>query len=202
VAPEWFGATSQLAAELAAVGIRPSDIDLVVITHVHDDHMGGTVTAARELAFPNARHLVHRADLEWQRGWAERDDEERLIYDTLLLPLEEAGLLVAVDGDSEIAEGIRLRHAPGHTPGHQMVQVGGAGGRALISGDAFNHPLQISEPGWHGSSDDDPGLASSTRRALLDEIAGGHVLLAPSHFAEAFGRVEPDNDGRPHWVPA
>lgn len=202
VAPEWFGATSQLSDELAAVNVQPSDIDTVVITHVHDDHIGGTVTAAREPAFPNARHLVHGADLDWQRDWAVREEEDRVIYETLLLPLEHAGLLEAVKGDIEIAEGIRLRHAPGHTPGHQMVEVGGAGGRALISGDAFNHPVQISEPSWYGNSDDDPDMATSVRRALLDEIAGGDVLMAPSHFAEPFGRVEPGPDGRPHWVPA
>lgn len=201
LSPAWFGADGRLGQELAAAGVSVSDVDTVVITHVHDDHIGGTVTVSGEPAFPNARYLIQRADLEWQRAWAGKQEEDRVIFETLLRPLEDAEVLRLLDGEETVVEGIRLRPAPGHTPGHQIVEVGTPDDRVLITGDAFNHPAQLANPGWYGRSDDELEVANATRRSLLEEVTDSPAVLAPSHFARPFGRVVSTGPGHVTWEP-
>jgi hypothetical protein len=81
------------------------------------------------------------------------------------------------------------------------VDVAAEGSRVLISADAFNLPVQMAEPGWHSATDQDPALANATRRALVSELAGTTALVAPSHFAEPFGRIASGADGRTAWEP-
>jgi glyoxylase-like metal-dependent hydrolase (beta-lactamase superfamily II) len=197
---DWFLRPGALLRELAADGLDPADVDTVVLTHVHDDHVGGTVVGTTP-AFPNARYLLHRSDREAQRAWAAENDEDRAIDQALLVPLERAGVLDLLDGETSVADGVRIRPAPGHTPGHQVVEITSGGERGLISGDTFNLPVQLSESGWHSSSDHDPSVAGQTRRRLCAELQGGETIVVPSHFAEPFGRVVLDADGSPVWSP-
>ena len=95
-----------------------------------------------------------------------------------------------LEGDTSLSEHLELRHAPGHTPGHQVLRVASEGSRALLSADAFNHPAQLAHPDWPSGSDDDVDDAIATRRAILAELAAHReTVLAPTHFAESFGRV-------------
>lgn len=201
--PTWFGAPGDLAAELRRAGTAPDGIDTVVLTHVHDDHLGGTVAFAGgvpEPAFPRATYLLQRADRAWQRQLALEDDEDRVIEVTLLQPLEHSGQLQLLDGDHTVADGVELQPAPGHTPGHQIVRVRSRGSLALITGDAFNHPIQIPHPAWPSGTDSDPAEASRTRRSILAELAARPgTPIAPSHLAEPFGEVRSTADGPPMW---
>ena len=107
----WYPAPGQLLGSLAEAGTSPHDVDVVVLTHVHDDHIGGTVTAQGEPAFQNARYLVNRIDLAWQEELAQRFDEDRAIWDRLLAPLRSRGVLQAIDGDHEITQGVHAARA-------------------------------------------------------------------------------------------
>jgi glyoxylase-like metal-dependent hydrolase (beta-lactamase superfamily II) len=205
-APEWFGVPGNLHAALAETGTTPSDIDTVVISHVHDDHLGGTVVFPENgepvPAFPNARYILQRADRDWQFQLAESDEEDRVIADLLLKPLEQAELVDLIDGDHRFADGIELHHAPGHTPGHQMVRLRSGSASALLSGDAFNHPIQLEHPEWPSGSDDSHEGAETARRALLEELGmGSDTVVAPTHFAEAFGHIRSGADGSAIWRP-
>jgi glyoxylase-like metal-dependent hydrolase (beta-lactamase superfamily II) len=199
-AAAWFPTPGRLPAELAAVGASPADVDTVVLTHIHDDHLGGAATSG-DPTFPNARYLLQAADLAALRSGAATDEEDREIYEASVLPLEAAGVLDVVEGDAELAPGIRVRHAPGHTPGHQIVDVAGGQDRMLITADAFNLPVQMTEPAWHAATDHDPGLANATRRSLLAELAGTGALVGPSHFAHPFGRIAFGPGSRTAWEP-
>jgi glyoxylase-like metal-dependent hydrolase (beta-lactamase superfamily II) len=199
-AAAWFPTPGRLPAELAGAGASPTDVDTVVLTHIHDDHLGGTAESG-EPTFPNARYVLQGADLRTLRSNAETDDEDREIYEASVLPLEAAGVLDVVEGDVELVPGVRLRHAPGHTPGHQVVDVAAGGARALISADAFNLPPQMTEPGWYSATDQDPQVANATRRSLLAELGGTQALVAPSHLAEPFGRIAAGPGGRTAWEP-
>jgi len=203
--PEWMGAAGDLPHALREAGAEPESIDTVVISHVHDDHIGGTVRFEGETpvpAFPNARHIVQRADLEWQREAARESEEDETIWRTLLAPLEAAGLIDAVDGDTDLVEGIQLHHLPGHTPGHQVVRLHSEPDRAIIGADIFNHPAQISHPDWFAETDADHALAAASRRAMLAELASHPgTVFAPAHLAEAFGEVRNGPDGLTGWAP-
>ena len=200
LSPTWFGATGRVLDELRAAGVEPDVIETVVLTHMHDDHVGGTVMTPGAITFPKARHVMHGADIEWLREWAKRDEEVRVVFDSFLAPLEQAGLLMPAEDGQPLAEGVRLRHLPGHTPGHSGVEVRSGGDRLVISGDAFNHPFQFGHPEWFGRSDGEPERAGATRRTLLEECSGSSVLIAPSHFADPFGRARTGEDGRAEWT--
>ena len=178
--PEWMGTPGRLLDVLRDAGTPPDAIDTVVITHVHDDHIGGTVTfpigaegePVPTPAFPRARHVIQRADWEWQLELAAQDEEDATIFRLLLEPLESAGLVDLIDGDVDLARGIQLHHAPGHTPGHQIVRLHSKGRRAIVTADAFNHPAQFSHPDWPSGPDADPPAGRrhpprADRRALL-----------------------------------
>ena len=201
-AMSWYPGPGQLLGRLAETGTVPRDVDVVVLTHVHDDHVGGTVTADGEPAFPNARYVVNRIELDWLEELAQKFDEDRAIWDRLLAPLRSVGVLQAIDGAHEITRGIRTRPFPGHTPGHQVVDVGDGGASLLLSGDAINHPAQLLEPELAGGPDDDPETASTMRRRLIAELVDSDQVLAPAHFAEPFGRLVSDGPtGRISWLP-
>lgn len=203
VAAKWFGVEGKLMGLLKEVGIDESEIHIVVITHVHDDHIGGTVTREGTVSFPNARHLMQRADWEWAHRSAKADgvsEGDRVIWERLLLPLQSADVLQLVEGDFSLTSEILLRHVPGHTPGHQVVQVNDEGRCLLIASDAFNHPGQLSHPDWSNAADQEPSVASVSRRMILEELAARpETIVAPTHFVEAFGTVETNDAGR--WAP-
>jgi glyoxylase-like metal-dependent hydrolase (beta-lactamase superfamily II) len=187
---------------LAESRTSPAEVEVVVLTHVHDDHIGGTVTPDGGPAFPNARYVINRVELDWLEELAGTSEEDRAIWDRLLAPLQSGGMLQAIDGDHEVLPGISTRHLPGHTPGHQVVQVSDGGASLLLSGDAINHPAQLQQPELATGPDDDVEGALRARRKLLAELVDSDGMLAPAHFAEPFGRLVSDGPaGGVSWVP-
>jgi glyoxylase-like metal-dependent hydrolase (beta-lactamase superfamily II) len=176
------------------VGASPDDVDTVAISHSHDDHVGGVVLADGSPAFPRARYVIQRADHDWERDAAQTG--ENPTWTALLEPLSVAGVLDVIEGDHQLTDDIALHHAPGHTPGHQVIRIESGDGRALLSADTWNHPIQLAHPGWESGSDNDRAEAEVTRRALLAELATDpSVLVATTHFAESFGHIRHGANG-------
>jgi glyoxylase-like metal-dependent hydrolase (beta-lactamase superfamily II) len=187
----WTGIEGSLPTELADAGVDPLAIELVLISHVHDDHLGWNVTQAGTPTFPNARYVINRAD--WELMADATDEEDREIFEAALEPLHRAGVIELSGSALEITSELRLEHAPGHTPGHQVLAIDSGGERALLSADLVNHPVQLHQPGLAGTSDMDPERANATRTSWLERIEREGPVVAPGALR---GTVREDRPGR------
>jgi glyoxylase-like metal-dependent hydrolase (beta-lactamase superfamily II) len=168
------GAGARLPAELARVGSSPDEVDLVVHTHLHVDHVGW------DGFFPNARYVVPAND--WSYFMTEESLQLRPHLGDRVEPLGDAGLVVLVDGELEVASGIRLVPTPGHTPGHASVFLESRGSELVVLGDVVVHELQLADPDLVYLSDHDPGLSASTRKHVLADLADRGIDVIVSHF--------------------
>jgi len=186
------GFDSRWPSALEQAGIRPDDVDIVVNTHLHHDHVGwNTVLTAGGLRpmFPNARYLIAAA--EFAHATATRPQLH--VIDSVL-PVQAAGQLDVCEPGHRIDAEVRLVAAPGHTPGHTLVEVVSEGRRAVLAGDLIHHPLQLRHPDVSTALCVDPVQAAATRRAVLDRYADTDTLFLPSHLPEP-GRLHRDGDG-------
>ncbi|WP_410677185.1 MBL fold metallo-hydrolase [Amycolatopsis sp. cmx-4-68] len=150
----------RLLASLHAEGLSATDIDLVLFTHLHRDHVGWTSDGMGGLTFPNAWHLVDRA--EWDH-WQSHTDATGPDLETVLTPLSP---IVEFFDARPPEPGLQTIPTPGHTPGHTSVLITDPASetRLLILGDAMHTTAQLTEPHWHFRSDADPALATTHRR--------------------------------------
>jgi glyoxylase-like metal-dependent hydrolase (beta-lactamase superfamily II) len=166
--------------------VRAEDIRHVIVTHLHADHAGGTIVGGGP-AFPNARVHVHEADWSFFAGSTDEDYVAHHAMGVLL----EVGSLSITDHDHEIVPGVRVRHTPGHTPGHRSVIVRDGDDVLVLTGDLLHTPTQVANPEWWSSHDEDPQLASAARRMLLWRAGHDGWRVGVPHFARPFGRVGP-----------
>ena len=181
-------------AGLAAIDVRPEDITHLVITHAHFDHyVGTTIERDGGLAprFPNARHLIGRADRAESRYGQPPDPE----FTARMAALERHGLLDLVDGDREIVPGVTMLHAPGESPGHSVVRVASRGEVFFALGDVLHHPCEVVHPDWV-LTNRDPAAMRATRERLFAQVVpqSAALVFTHAHFPP-WGRIVADGDG-------
>jgi glyoxylase-like metal-dependent hydrolase (beta-lactamase superfamily II) len=186
-------------ANLAAAGIAVADIDYVLCTHLHVDHVGWNTRLhdGRWVpTFPNAKYVFSKSDRDYYdpaRGAGGQLDAHARVFNDSVLPILEAGQAVVVDGEYALADCLTLAPAPGHTPGHVLITLRARGAEALFSGDILHHPIQICHPGWSSAFCTDREQAARTRRQVLEHAAENGSVLYPGHFAGPhIGRVAAD----------
>ena len=181
-----WGRGGELPHALSAHGVDPSDIDTVVCTHLHRDHVGWVVQND-EPFFAKATVLFGRGDWDRFVGADDADATTRHAFECL----DERGRLEALEGDMvSIAPGVTARATPGHTEGHYGIVLASGEERAYVLGDAVECPLQVEEPDFYAMSDVDPDLAKRTREALWRELEGRETVVGAAHFPDLqFGRV-------------
>jgi len=203
--------TGKLVQKLKSVGITPEDIDTVIITHGHPDHIGGTTDSEGKPAFPNARYLMWQHEWDfWTSGqaetWlAETRLDERFRKGLLksapkhLLPIQ--GQLELIDHEAEIVPGIRAVAAHGHTPGHMVLAISSEGDQLLHISDLVIHPIHLEQPEWYAAVDVNPEQAIATRHQLLNRAAAEKALVLAFHFPfPGLGRVVQKGETW-HWQP-
>ena len=195
--------SGQLLDSLAAVGLRPEDIDTVVFSHLHPDHVGW-ISIGGTLTFPRARHLVSRNEWEFWTGPDNPGGTNGPDVDTVLSPLKDRVELIE-DGDT-IAPGVTVRATPGHTPGHvSLIVTDPAGvqpGQIAILGDILHWHGQFVERDVAFVADVDVDLAKATRDELLNEYADSATIVAAGHFSDdVFGRISSTPSGLT-WTPS
>ncbi|WP_405606676.1 MBL fold metallo-hydrolase [Streptomyces sp. NBC_00076] len=185
--PAWHNLNSDYDARLTAAGFAPETVDIVILTHLHTDHVGWNTRfegGSWVPTFPNARYLTSHTEWNYWAG-VEMEEARQQMFQDSVHPVRDAGLFELVDVadvGTDIAPGIRLLPSPGHTPGQVTVELSSQGESALISGDSIHHPVQMGHPELCSCVDIAPELAARTRHRMLDSLAGTSTLLLGSHF--------------------
>ena len=179
--------TGRLLQNLEAEGITPEDIDLVIITHCHPDHIGGITLDNGELTFPNASYSMWKKEWDF---WTYKQAEEQLdehLRDMLLgvvrknLPPIQKRLHL-IESESDILPGIKAIAAEGHTPGHMALSISSEGEQFLCIADTVLHPIHLEHPEWCAVVDFDPDQVVVTRRRILNRAAAEKALVLAYHF--------------------
>lgn len=179
-------------ASLASYGVQPADVTDVVLTHLHQDHIGWC-SQNDKAVFSNAVYRCHETD--WAHFVTGGHAEEHTL--PALLPAESQ--FEPFDVDGAVAPGVTLRHAPGHTPGSTIVVVSSGTDRAMMIGDIAHCPAELTDDEWEMTFDVDPAMATATRNALARELEGTSTAVAAAHFSGlAFGRIL-SGQGRRLW---
>jgi glyoxylase-like metal-dependent hydrolase (beta-lactamase superfamily II) len=188
-----------LIAGLAEVGVRPEDVTQVLLTHPHGDHVaGGTVErkGRRVARFPNARHLIMRAD--YDRIADAQPGSDSAVH---LGGLRELGLLEPVDGEREVVPGVTMIPAPGESPGHAIVRVRSGGETFYFLGDLFHHPCEVENTGWVSPGRDRESMQGSRERLLADALASNALLVFSHGRFPGWGRLaRADGGARWEWA--
>ena len=192
----------QLVARLKQAGYGPDDIDTVVITHGHPDHIGGLTTGGKPV-FPNARYVFGATEFDfWKRNENVREARKfnRELFMKICEPLADRATFIK-PGD-EVAEGIHAVDAAGHSPGMMAYHIESEGKRLLIWADTCIHyVMSIQRPDWHADVDDDKAMAVATRKRILDMVATDKLYVAGFHMPfPAVGHVDKSSAGY-RWIP-
>ena len=181
--PIWNNLNLPYMENFLATGFKPEDIDIVMCTHLHADHVGWN-THLRDgrwvPTFPKAVHIVSEPEMDALENRLTR--EPLAFYDDSIKPIVDAGKMRLVSADHEIDDQACLELSAGHTIGHTSLRIRDSNEEGLIVGDAIHHPIQVYFPEWNARGDTHPDLARATRRRFLEESLLKGTLIMPNHF--------------------
>ena len=207
----WWGggALGRLAENLRSAGYTPEEVDLVLVTHLHSDHVGGVTTQDGNRVFPNAEVYVAKAESDF---WlspeiaAKAPKEAQPFFQSaqaIAAPYIKAGKWHTFSGSEPIVDGVQPVPLPGHTPGHTGYEFSSKGQKILFWGDIVHaQRVQLQHPEVTVAFDIDPTAAAATRNQLLPKLAGGDVLIAGPHSSlfPPLGRLRKEGNGYV-WAP-
>lgn len=189
--PYWNDGEWPYLENLASAGFAPEEIDIVILTHLHVDHVGwntNLVDGRWEPTFPNAKYVFTQADLDGIRDKVEKGAPPQYtdIHNDSIVPILDAGLAEPLgplrSGRHEIDGVVALEPVPGHTAGQVAVRISSGGETGLITGDVLHHPIQGRHPEWSSMACEAPDVATETRRRVLGQVAAEDITLLPAHF--------------------
>ncbi len=184
-----------VARNLRAAGIAPEQVDFVMCTHMHADHVGWNtrlVDGRWVPTFPRARYLFARTEYEHRRrNWEAAAGAGYGAFDDSILPVVESGQAVIVDDGHELDGCLKLEPAPGHTPGNVVIHLQSRGERGVFAGDVLHHPIQVAHPEWSAVFCEDRVQSAPTRQQLRRHACRhGHARAARA-FPRAHRRAHP-----------
>lgn len=178
---------------LEKANLAPEQVDLVVSTHLHLDHVGWNtrlVDGEWVPTFPNAKYVMSVADLEFWNpendGKYERKGEAIMenVWADSIAPILQAGLVETWDGEHVIDGLLHLEAAPGHTPGNAVIKLHSKGESGVFIGDMLHSPVQFGLPHWNSCLCEDPGAAQQSRMKMLDWASDEGALIFAGHFGD------------------
>jgi len=193
-----------LLSELAAIGVRPEEIDVVINTHLHADHCGWNTQQLEDgravPTFPNARYLIERG--EWEAATQPNERTRATYLAENLLPLEEAGVLELIDGERQVTPEITIVPTTGHTEAHASVVLSSGGATAIYIGDMVQHHVQLERTAWVSAFDLLPLVSMETKKRIVERAIRERALIISVHSPfPGLGRMTMAEDGKKHWEP-
>jgi glyoxylase-like metal-dependent hydrolase (beta-lactamase superfamily II) len=185
--PQFHRLRTPYIADLAKVGVKVEDVDYVMCTHLHWDHVGWNTRLENGRwvpTFPNARYIMASREFAHWEGVhrSGEDTPHRLAFEDSVLPVVRTGQSVLVDDDYAVEDGFWFEGAPGHTPGNVVIHARSHDDQAVFMGDVIHHPLQLLKPEWSTLACTDRDLSRKTRIRLIEEHAEHGTRLFPAHF--------------------
>ena len=199
--PFWSHLNIDYLGRLAAAGARPEEIDIVMCTHLHHDHVGWNTMRKDGKwvpTFPNARYVFSKPDVDYFAKIDASDEgpAEMGTFRECVVPILEYGRADLVEGTHRLNDFIEIEPAPGHAPGHVFFKLESEGERGAFIGDVWHHLLQVHYPDWNFPKNSDADQARVSRRKVLDYCAATGALVMPGHVGLPFaGRVEKTANG-------
>ncbi|HCB34626.1 MAG TPA: MBL fold metallo-hydrolase [Acidimicrobiaceae bacterium] len=193
-APPFDNLESDFLADITAARFGSDDVDTVVCTHLHVDHVGWNthlVDGAWVPTFGRAQYLFVTEEFEY---WRDEPQDFGPVFEDSVQPVVDAGLSRLVAADHRVDSEVRLEPTPGHTPGHVSVVISSGGECAVITGDMTHHPVQFAHPDLASIADWSQEGSSATRRAAYERWSDGRLVIG-THFAgRTAGRIVADGD--------
>lgn len=209
--PVWNRLSTNFLGNLAEAGVQPADVDIVINTHLHVDHVGWNTYLDNRTwtpTFPNATYLMPKPDFDfWNPAnnyKAQLGRGNQNVFEDSVAPVHDTGHTLLWSGSHTIDRNLRLELAPGHTPGSSVLKLESGSDKALFVSDLLHTPLQLIEPDINSCFCEDPAQASATRRRLLNQAADTNTLVLPAHLG-GHGGAEVIRDGEKfaikEWAP-
>ena len=201
---DWHRMQTPWMANLKAVGVTPEEIDYVMCTHLHVDHVGWNTRLQDGQwvpTFPNAEYVFSEIEFNFWQGQRNVENPEvfnavnNQTFDDSVLPI--MGLAKLIDGEVDLIDDfLHISPAPGHTPGSITLTLTSGDDKALFTGDICHHPIQVYEPGWNSAFCEIPDQAISTRKRVLEYCVENNAMMMPAHFGPSFaGHVQESSEG-------
>jgi glyoxylase-like metal-dependent hydrolase (beta-lactamase superfamily II) len=195
--PQFHRMKSPFIEDLARLGVKPEDVDYVMCTHLHWDHVGWNTRLADGQwvpTFPKARYVVAKREYDHWQGVHDSgvDTPHARAFGDSVLPVVKTGQALLVGDDYALDDGLWFEGYPGHTPGNVVIHARSGGQRGVFIGDVLHHPLQCLKPEWSTMACTDPEGSRVSRTRLVEEHADSGALILPAHFpAPTAGWIRP-----------
>lgn len=186
----WHRLKTPYLDHYAELGVDPADVDFVMCTHLHVDHVGWNTRLENGRwvpTFPNATYIFAQTEFdhwEQQKRVNSSGPVNHGSFEDSVLPVVEAGQALLVGMDYSLDDQVCLAPAPGHTPGNVTLNLRSKSRKAILCGDTIHHPVQFAHPEWSSRFCDDADLSRQTRHGLMERIADTATLLLPAHFPD------------------
>ena len=202
VLSHWNLRESAYLQNLNNIGLRVEDIDYVMCTHLHADHVGWNTRLENNRwipTFPNAKYLFSPDELASisQESNNPYDQYTKLVYEDSVLPVIEAGQSILIDNGLDLGKGIHLLPTPGHSPGHYCIEIESAKHKGILTGDILHNPIQVNYPGLSTMFCADKTQSNEQRIKLVDQLTDTETIVLAAHFCgSTAGRIISNNDSR------